>query len=30
MCNYKVKLASAAEVDAEVVAWIRQAFDAAA
>ena len=30
MCNYKIKLSSAAEVDAEVIAWIRQAFDGAA
>ena len=30
MCNYKIKLTSAAEVDAQVIAWIRQAFDGAA
>jgi hypothetical protein len=30
MCNYKVKLSSPEEVDAEVIAWIRQAFDASA
>jgi hypothetical protein len=30
MCNYKIKLTSAAEVDAEVFAWIRRAFDGAA
>ncbi len=29
MCDYKVRLASTAEVDAELVAWIRTAFDAA-
>ncbi len=29
MCQYKVKLGSAAEVDAELVGWLRQAFDAA-
>ena len=29
MCQYKVKLASASEVDAELVGWIRQAYDAA-
>jgi hypothetical protein len=29
MCDYKVRLASAAEVDAELVAWIRTAYDAA-
>lgn len=26
MCNYKVKLTSAAEVDAELIGWIAQAF----
>jgi hypothetical protein len=30
MCNYKIKLTSPAEVDAQVVAWIRRAFDGAA
>jgi len=30
MCNYKVKLTSAAEVNPELIAWIRQAFDGAA
>jgi hypothetical protein len=30
MCNYVVKLTAAAEVDAEVIAWIRTAYDAAA
>ncbi|HBL26696.1 MAG TPA: DUF4287 domain-containing protein [Acidobacteria bacterium] len=29
MCNYKVKLTSVAEVDAALLAWIRQAFDGA-
>jgi len=29
MCNYKVKLADATEVDAELMAWIRTAYDAA-
>ena len=27
MCNYKVRLANPEEVDAELVAWIRQAYD---
>ena len=27
MCNYKIKLTSAVEVDRAVIAWIRQAFD---
>jgi len=30
MCDYKIKLTSPAEVDAQVVAWIRRAFDGAA
>jgi hypothetical protein len=30
MCNYKVKLTSPGEVDAELVGWIRQAFEASA
>jgi len=30
MCQYRVKLTSAAEVDAELVAWIRTAYDASA
>ncbi len=30
MCQYKVMLASPAEVDAELLGWIRQAYDAAA
>ncbi len=29
MCQYKVKLTDQAEVDPELIAWIRQAFDAA-
>ena len=29
MCQYQVRLTTAAEVDAELLAWIRQAFDAA-
>lgn len=29
MCQYKVKVASAAEVDRELIAWIRQAYDSA-
>ena len=29
MCNYRVKLTDAAQVDAELVAWIRTAYDAA-
>jgi hypothetical protein len=29
MCQYKVRITSATEVDAEVLAWIRQAYDAA-
>ena len=29
MCNYKVKLMAVDEVDAQVVAWIRLAFDSA-
>ena len=30
MCNYKVKVSNEAEVDAELFAWIRQAFESAA
>ena len=30
MCNYKVKLTDAAEIDAALIAWLRQAFDSAA
>ena len=29
MCNYKVKLTEAGEVDAELMSWIRTAYDAA-
>jgi len=29
MCNYKVKVTDAAEVDEELFAWIRQAYDSA-
>ena len=29
MCNYKVRLTSAGEVDRDVIDWIRQAFDSA-
>ena len=29
MCQYKVFLADPAEVDAELVSWIRQAYDSA-
>lgn len=29
MCQYKVNLTSASEVDAELIAWIRQGYDAA-
>ena len=29
MCQYKVKLTSPAEVDAELVGWLRRAYDAA-
>ena len=29
MCTHRVKLASAADVDAEVKAWLKQAYDAA-
>lgn len=29
MCNYKVKVTDAAEVDDELIAWIRQAYDSA-
>lgn len=29
MCNYKVRLGDAAEVDAELIGWIRTAFEAA-
>jgi Domain of unknown function (DUF5655)/Domain of unknown function (DUF4287) len=29
MCNYKIKLSTAAEVDPELIAWIRRAYDSA-
>jgi hypothetical protein len=29
MCQYKVKLTDSKEVDAELVAWLRRAYDAA-
>lgn len=29
MCNYKVKVTDAGEVDAELIAWIRQAYEGA-
>ncbi|MDP1534461.1 MAG: DUF5655 domain-containing protein, partial [Rubrivivax sp.] len=29
MCSHKVKLTDAAQVDAELLAWVRQAFDGA-
>jgi hypothetical protein len=29
MCQYKVRLADAAEVDDELIGWVRQAYDAA-
>ena len=29
MCSHKVKLTAASEVDAEVIGWVRQAFEAA-
>ena len=29
MCNYKVKVADAAEVDAELIAWIKRAYESA-
>ena len=30
MCHFKVKLTDVAQVDAEVIAWLKQAFDASA
>jgi hypothetical protein len=30
MCNYKVRLSTAAEIDAELIEWIRTAYDSAA
>lgn len=29
MCNYKIKLTNADEVDGDVIAWVRQAFEGA-
>jgi hypothetical protein len=29
MCQYKVKVTDASEVDAELVNWIRRAYDSA-
>jgi hypothetical protein len=29
MCNFQVKITDAAQVDAELVAWIKTAYDAA-
>ena len=29
MCQYKVKLSATHEVDAELIAWIRRAYDSA-
>jgi hypothetical protein len=29
MCSHKVKLTDAAEVDGDVVAWLKQAYDTA-
>lgn len=29
MCNYKVKVTEAAQVDGELIAWIKQAYDSA-
>lgn len=29
MCNYKVRVTGAEEVDAELIAWVRKAYDAA-
>jgi Domain of unknown function (DUF5655) len=29
MCQYKVKISDPAEVDAELVGWVRRAFDSA-
>lgn len=30
MCNYKVRLASPAEVDSDLIGWLKQAYDGAA
>jgi hypothetical protein len=29
MCNYKVKVTDVAEVDAELIAWIKRAYESA-
>ena len=29
MCNYKIRLIDASEVDDELIAWLRQAYDSA-
>jgi hypothetical protein len=29
MCQYKVKVADASEVDAELVSWVRRAYESA-
>jgi len=29
MCNYKVKVTAVAEVDAELIAWIKRAYESA-
>jgi hypothetical protein len=29
MCQYKVRVSAPADVDAELIAWIRRAYDAA-
>jgi hypothetical protein len=30
MCNYKVRLETVEDVDAELLSWIKQAYDASA
>jgi hypothetical protein len=29
MCNYKVKVTDVAEVDAELIAWLKRAYESA-
>jgi len=29
MCSYKVKVTDVAEVDAELIAWLKQAYESA-